>query len=84
MACDLETVQDAACDSGIGKETNPVVLLQLVAQLTAEVLVAADPTADISVDAIIDRACESGIGKVNNMIQLLQIIAQNECEIANT
>lgn len=83
MACDLATVQADLCDSGIGNETNPISLLQLSAQLSAEVLLAADPGADIALEAILDRACDSGIGKVTDPITLLQIIAQNNCQLAN-
>ena len=80
MACELATVQEALCESGIGKEANPVTLLQIIAQLSAETLVAADPGADISVDAILARACESGIGKVTDEITLNKIIAQLLCD----
>jgi len=37
MACNLSTVQSGACDSGIGKLTDPVKLLQVIAQLLCEV-----------------------------------------------
>lgn len=37
MACDLETIQDSACTSGIGKITDRTQLLQLIAQLACEV-----------------------------------------------
>lgn len=37
MPCNLETIQAAACESGIGKLTNSVPLLQLVAQLLCEI-----------------------------------------------
>ncbi len=36
MACELETTQEAACESGIGKLDSPIVLLQIIAQLTCE------------------------------------------------
>jgi hypothetical protein len=36
MACDLTTIQAAACLSGIGKEQSKIKLLQLIAQLTCE------------------------------------------------
>lgn len=76
MPCDLETVQEALCESGIGKVTNPVTLLQLIAQSTAE----ASGEADISPEAILERACTSGIGKVTQELELLVIIAQNLCD----
>ncbi len=83
MACDLATVTTDVCDSGIGKVIDPIMLLQLIAELSSEVLVAAAPGTDVTVDAILERACTSGIANVENQITLLQIIAQNECEIAN-
>jgi len=36
MACDLETILAAACESGIGKVNNPVQLKQIIAQLLCE------------------------------------------------
>jgi hypothetical protein len=36
MPCDLETIQSAACLSGIGREQSKIKLLQLIAQLTCE------------------------------------------------
>jgi len=36
MACDLATIQTQLCTSGIGTVTNPVTLLQIIAQLTCE------------------------------------------------
>ncbi len=36
MACDLTTIQTAACVSGIGREQSQIKLLQLIAQLTCE------------------------------------------------
>ncbi len=56
MACDLATVQSAACDSGIGKLTDPTKLLQVIAQNAAAWAKANDPTLDISVSAIRARA----------------------------
>jgi len=38
MACDLTTTLQSACASGIAKETNPLVLLQIIAQLTCELV----------------------------------------------
>lgn len=37
MACDLATIQEQACLSGIGKVTDEKTLLRLIAQLTCEV-----------------------------------------------
>ncbi len=45
MACDLTTIQSAACVSGIGREQNQIKLLQLIAQLTCEAAEASGPTA---------------------------------------
>lgn len=75
MATLAEVLADA-CTSEIGKVNNPVTLLQVSAQLSADYLVAADPGADISVEAIMSRACDSGIAKVENPDDLLRIIAQ--------
>ena len=37
MACNLATTQANACVSGIGKLTNPIQLLQVIAQLACEI-----------------------------------------------
>lgn len=39
MACSVTTIKTNACTSGIGKEANPIKLLQLIAQLTCEAAV---------------------------------------------
>jgi hypothetical protein len=80
--CTLEQIQTDLCTSGIGEVNDPVTLLQIIAQLTAELLVTQDAGAVITPEAILERACTSGIGKVNDQKTLLQIIAQNGCEIA--
>lgn len=80
MACDLSTVVADSCVNGIGRETNPIALLRIIAQTSADYLLAVDPTADISVEAIMQRACESGIGRETNEIALLQLIAQSLCD----
>lgn len=36
MPCDLETVQASACTSGIGKISDKVKLLQVIAELSCE------------------------------------------------
>lgn len=36
MACDLETIQSEACTSGIGRVSDRISLLQIIAQLTCE------------------------------------------------
>lgn len=77
MACTVAAVQDAACESEIGKLSDPIQLLQVIAQLLAD-----ESSEDTSVEAILDRACETGIGKVTNQIQLEQIIAQLLCDAA--
>lgn len=76
MPCDLTTVQADLCVSGIGKVTDPITLLQIIAQNTAE----ASGEADITPAAILARACTSGIGKVTSEITLLTVIAQNLCD----
>ena len=78
MACSLTDVLASACDSGIGKETDPVRLLQVIAQNTADAL----SGTDITVAAILARACTSGIAKVTDPVKLQQIIAQNLCDAA--
>lgn len=82
MACDLEVVQSDACTSGIGKVEAQIQLLQIIAQLQAEILQVASPGTEITPDAIMDRACTSGIGRVNNPIMLQKIIAQLLCDSA--
>lgn len=77
MACTVAAVQDAACESEIGKLSDPIQLLQVIAQLLAD-----ESSEDTSVEAILDRACESGIGKLTDRIQLLQVIAQLQCDSA--
>ncbi len=79
MACELATVQTDACTSGIGKVTDPIMLLQIIAQLTAELAFDATGLA-ITPDAILARACTSGIGKMTDELMLLQIIAQLNCD----
>ncbi len=37
MSCELSTTQAAACSSGIGKLTDTVKLLQVIAQLSCEI-----------------------------------------------
>ena len=80
MACDLETVQANACESGIGKVTDEITLLQITVQHAAEWLLSVDPGADVSVSAVFSRACDSGIGKVTDELLLLRIIAQTLCD----
>ncbi len=80
--CNLDQVQIDLCTSGIGKVADPILLLQLQAQILANLLVAEVPGTDITVDAIMVRACTSGIAKVSDPTQLMVIIAQNGCELA--
>ena len=81
MACTLATVQSDACTSGIGQVQNQIMLLQIIAQLTADLVV--DATGDaITPSAILSRACTSGILKVQDELMLLQIIAQLNCDQA--
>lgn len=72
----LATIQAAACTTGIGEETNPVKLLQILAQTSADFAAANVPGLDVSVSAIMTRACTSGIGKETDQVKLLQLIAQ--------
>lgn len=44
MACNLTSTKASACASGIGKEANPIILLQLIAQLTCEIAAAGGGT----------------------------------------
>lgn len=81
MACALETTQTALCTSGIGRVHDPILLLQIMAQLTSDLLLTVSASADITVGGINTRACTSGIGKIQDPIMLLQIIAQNTCEL---
>lgn len=72
----LAEIQEAACTSEIGKVIDPIKLLQIMAQTSADYAAEAVPGLDISVGAILSRACTSEIGKVTDEIELLQIIAQ--------
>ena len=69
-------ILESGCDTEITKVNNPVTLLQIIAQTSADAALAANPALDISVEAIKTRACTSGIGQENNQVELLQIIAQ--------
>jgi hypothetical protein len=80
MACDLDTVLTSVCDTGFGKVDDPVLLLQIIAQLEADHLSELDPGADTSLSAIRSRACASGIAKVTNPDDLLRLIAQLLCD----
>ena len=79
MPCDYSTIRDSCCESEICRETDEIALLQLTAQSAGNWVVAGDPAADITPEAVLERACESGIGKVDDEIELLNIIAQNLC-----
>lgn len=79
MPCNLATTQANACTSGIGKETDPIKLLKVIAQNMAETSFAALPANTVNVNAIMARACVSGIGKVTDENALWRIIAQNLC-----
>lgn len=71
----LSDIQASACTSEIGKVTNPISLLQLMAQTSADT---ANSVAGVDVDvaSILSRACTSGIADVTDQTKLLQIIAQ--------
>jgi len=79
MPCDLDTIQDAACESGFGKVEDSTKLLQLIAQSAANWVEAVSPGTDTSVNAISARACISGFGKQEDSVKLLQYWAQNLC-----
>lgn len=82
MACNLATTQAAACVSGIGKLTDPLSLLQVIAENFAETSLANNSANTNTVDAIRARACVSGIGKLTDENALWRIVAQNLCAIA--
>ena len=75
MPCNIPTVQSAACDSGVGKVSSEIKMLQIIAQSEAAI-VSSSTGAAITPAAISARACASGIAKESNPIRLLQIIAQ--------
>jgi len=79
MPCSLATTLANACDSGIGREADPVKLLQLIAQNFATAALAANPANPVTLSAIQARACTSGIGKLTDENALWRIIAQNLC-----
>lgn len=79
MACELTTIQVAACESHIGRVTDSIMLLQLTAQSMATWLEGVSPGTEVTLEAIQQRACESGIGWEHNEINLLRLIAQNLC-----
>ncbi len=79
MACTLAEVQTDACTSGIGKVVDQTQLLQLIAQLYADIVFDATGLA-VTPDAILARACTSGIGKVQDELTLLRIIGQLGCD----
>ncbi len=84
MSCNLATEQAAACASGIGKLTDPIQLLQVIAENYAELSLAGNAANTNTVDAIRARACVSGIGKLTDENALWRIIAQNVCALANS
>jgi hypothetical protein len=84
MACDLETIQDACCESHICRVRDEITLLQLTAQAAANWVENVSPGTDVSVDAVMDRACESGILRVTDELTLMQITAQNLCAVTTT
>ncbi len=49
MSCSISTTQTAACASGIGKLTNPIQLLQIIAQSACELSAGGGGTAQIKV-----------------------------------
>jgi len=79
MACDLTTVQEALCDSDIGKVTDPLQLLQITAQAAANWVTSQSPGTDVTPEAVLSRACDSGIGALTDQTTLLTVIAQNVC-----
>lgn len=83
MSCNLATTQAAACVSGIGKLTDPLSLLRVIAENFAESSFAGNSANTNSVDDIMARACASGIGKLTDELALWRIIAQNLCALSN-
>lgn len=81
MACDASTTIANACVSGVGRESDRVKLLQLIAQSMATQSQSLAPATDVTPSAILSRACTSGIGKVQSEIMLLRVIAQNVCAL---
>ena len=49
MPCDIDTLQTEACDSGIGKLTDLVQLLQIIAQLMCDVSTAGSGSGQIKI-----------------------------------
>ena len=84
MACTVASTQTDACASGIGRLTNPVKLLQIIAQTSANWTASSNPLLDVSVAAIQERACESGIARVTNPNSLLALIATSLCDLHST
>ena len=82
MPCNANTILAAgrANFGGLGR----IKLLQLSAQNAANWLHAVDPSADVSVDAILHRACIAGVGCQLNKVKILQEIAENLCRIRNS
>lgn len=78
MACELTSIQEAACSSGIARQVNQLNLYRLIAQTLAN-RVNEQTGNSVTVEAIMERACESGIAEAVNRIQLLQIWAQTIC-----
>lgn len=84
MPCDLATTQASACVSGTGKVTDPLTLLQVIAENFAETSLANNSANTNTVAAILSRACDSGIGKITDENALWRIIAQNLCSLSNS
>jgi len=83
MACPtLDELEIAMCESGIGREENPITLLQITAQSALNWAEATNPGVDYSLSAIESRACASGIGWETSESVLLRLIAQNLCNLS--
>jgi hypothetical protein len=74
MPCDLATIQDDACTSGIGKVQDKITLLQLIAQLTCEAsenagggTVWGDITGTLSNQADLQSALNARLAAANNL-----------------
>lgn len=76
MASSLATLQTACCTSGICRETDPVNLLILYAQQSANWLLLNRPSLDVTLAGILNRSCTSEIYLLADQVSLLQIIAQ--------
>lgn len=75
MPCDLLETQEAACISGIGKISNPIELLQVIAQLSCE---RADATeTEAIVESFVERSGISDQSQIDAITGLVQAARDN-------